>query len=68
MEKFVIVMVEDDTGVTKYWDGRVMQDDKNACFLFNSKAEARSVMGRLVSTYSNCDLMVRKARYTLDID
>lgn len=67
MERFAIVMA-DDAGVTKYWDGSTMSTEKDACFLYTNKAEARSAMASLVSLHNDYDVSVRKATSTLTIE
>lgn len=68
MEKFVIVLVDDATGLSKYWDGRSMQDNQDACITYGSKTEARSAMASLTSTFSNANLSVRRAKISLAIE
>lgn len=68
MDKFVIVMVEDESGDTKYWDGRRMSDDPNACLLYATKVDARSDMAALVSSFNTSELSVRKATVTVVIE
>lgn len=68
MEKFVVVATDDATGMLKYWDGKVMQYEANACFLYPTVIDARSAMANLISVFSEADLSVRKARISLTIE
>ena len=69
MEKFVIVMVSDDqSGSTKYWNGRGMVEVQSESFAYNNKADARQAMASIVSVYSDYELSVRRATYALTIE